>query len=94
MADLHGHGQRQLLLAPGQHVRDQALQRGGQARHDGDGQGHPGRDGQHSQVMVIGYTVRIILVRTFIPLKTEKVTKPMFVFYVNFHIALFNDKSI
>ena len=44
--------------------------------------------------MVIGYTVRIVLVRTFIPLKTEKVTKPMFVFYVNFHIALFNDKSI
>ena len=37
MADLHGHGQRQLLLAPGEHVRDQALQRGGQARHDGDG---------------------------------------------------------
>ena len=52
MADLHRHGQRQLLLSPGQHVRDQALQRGRQARHDGDGQGHQGGIQQHSQVAI------------------------------------------
>ena len=80
MADLHRHGQRQLLLAPGEHVRDQALQRGGQARHDGDGQGHPGRDGQHSQVMVIGYTQNSP--------ETEKVTKPIFCVLHEFYIAL------
>lgn len=53
MENLHRHSQWQLLFSPGQHVRDQTLQRGGQARHDGDGQGHQGGVQQYSQVSVI-----------------------------------------